>query len=67
MRRGGCASEETSVTLLTDSHLSNGLREEHTCIASAGTRGPTVCFITWMELYPPLQGVLWWSVRNKYL
>lgn len=54
MRRGGCTSEEASVTLLTDSHLSNGQREEHTCIASAGTRGPTVFFITWMELYPPL-------------
>lgn len=57
-KRGDRTSEESLVTLLTDSYLSNGQREEHTCIAAICIRGQIVYFITWqmMELYPPLRG-----------
>lgn len=51
-------SQEALVTLLTDSYLSNGHREERTCIAANCIREQIVYFITWqmMELYPPLRG-----------
>lgn len=60
-RKGGDpTSEEVLVTLLTDNYLSNGQREERTCIAAICIRGQTVYFITWwmMELYPPLRGFM---------
>lgn len=59
-KRGDPASEEALVTLLTDSYLSNGQREERTCIAAICIRGQIVYFITWRtaELYPPLRGFM---------
>lgn len=56
MRREGRASEEALVTLLTDWHLSNALR--NTRMANTGTRGlmARIDFTTWLELYPPLAG-----------
>lgn len=62
MRREGRASEEALVTLLSDWHLSNALRERERStpvnLANTGTRGVTVTIglITWLELYPPLTG-----------
>lgn len=59
-KRGDPTSEEVLVTLLTDSYLSNGQREERTCIAVICIRGQKVYFITWrmMELYPTLKGFM---------
>lgn len=56
--KGRPNSEEASVTLLSDSYLSNGHREECTCISGICIRGQTVYFITWlmMEPYPPFWG-----------
>ncbi len=60
IKGGYPTSEEALVTLLTDSYLSNGQREERTCIAAICIRGQTVYFITWrmMELYPPLRSFM---------
>lgn len=57
-KRGDRTSGEALVTLLTDNHLSDGQREEHTCIADICIKEQTVYFITWqmMELYLPLRG-----------
>lgn len=59
-KRGDPTSGEALVTLLTDGYLSNGQREERTCIAAICIRGQIVYFITWwmMELYPPLRGFM---------
>lgn len=54
-------SEGGLVTLLTDSYLSNGQKERHTCITVICIREQIVDFITSlqrMQLYPSLRGFI---------